>query len=191
MPWVLRRVGELGRSQRADHDWSADHDRIPLQVTTAWKPGTYMARHCVRSMGTELVTEAPCQDCGADLMMELRLGAEVVVDPEFSDQGYGPSQYLRVVDFMEDYPDTGQFGLWGQWIGSAGAHPNGAFNSIEGGLFIQDKMGRSKFPKYMASGATHLYSPDSDTGEGGITVGTSWVALPLIGGATRVDDQGG
>ena len=142
-------------------------------------------------MGTELVTEAPGQDCGADLMMEIRTGAEVVLDPESSDQVYGLSQYLRVVDFVEDYPDTGQFGLWGQWIGSAGAHPNGAFNSIEGGLFIQDKMGRSKFPKYMASGANHLYSPDSDTDEGGIFVGTSWVALPVFGGATRVDDQGG
>jgi hypothetical protein len=36
-------------------------------------------------MGTELVTEAPGQDCGADLMMEIRTGAEVVVDPESSD----------------------------------------------------------------------------------------------------------
>ena len=203
----------------------------PLYAPTAWKPGTYMAQHCEGSTGTELVTEASGQDCRADLMMEIEMGAEVIVDPESSGQAYGVSQYLRVFEFMDDNPDTGQFGLWGQWIGSDGAHPNGSFNSIEGGLFIQDKMGRSRFPKYMASAATHLYSSDSDTGggwgfnerridcsvlgrvtlsnrmivppnlisfdadqgthddEGGIFVGTSWVALPLIGGATRVDNQ--
>ncbi len=163
--------------------------------------------------------------------MEIGMSAEVIVEPESSDQAYGVSQYLRIFDLMDDNPDTGQFGLWGQWIGSHGAHPNGHFNSIEGGLFIQDKMGRSGFPKYMASAATHLYSSDSDTGggwgfyerrvdcsvlgrvtlsnrmivppnliafdanqethddEGGIFVGTSWVALPLIGGAARVDNQ--
>ena len=177
------------------------------------------------------MTEASGQDCRADLMMGIGMGAEVIVEPESSDQAYGVSQYLRIFDFMEDNPDTGQFGLWGQWIGSHGAHPNGHFNSIEGGLFIQDKMGRSRFPKYMASAATHLYSSDSDTGggwgfwerrvdcsalgrvtlsnrmivppnliafdtdqethddDGGIFVGTSWAALPLIGGAARVDNQ--
>jgi hypothetical protein len=164
-------------------------------------------------------------------MMEIGMGAEVIVEPESSEQAYGVSRYLRIFDFMDDNTDTGQFGLWGQWIGSHGAHPNGHLNSIEGGIFIQDKMGRSRFPKYMASAATHLYSPDSDTGggwgfyerrvdcsvlgrvtlsnrmivppnliafdadqethddEGDIFVGTSWVALPLIGGAARVDNQ--
>ncbi len=196
-----------------------------------WKPGTYLARQCEGSAGSGLVTEASGQDCRADLMMGIGMGAEVIVEPESSDQAYGVSQYLRIFDFMEDNPDTGQFGLWGQWIGSHGAHPNGHFNSIEGGLFIQDKMGRSRFPKYMASAATHLYSSDSDTGggwgfwerrvdcsalgrvtlsnrmivppnliafdtdqethddDGGIFVGTSWAALPLIGGAARVDNQ--
>ena len=200
-------------------------------TSVAWKPGTYLARHCEGSAGSGLVTEASGQECSTDLMMGIGMSAEVIVEPESSDQVYGISQHLRIFDFMDDNPNTGQFGLWGQWIGSPRAHPNGHFNSIEGGLFIQDKMGRSRFPKYMAMAATHLYSADSDTGggwgfyerridcsvlgrmtlsnrlivppnliafdanqethddEGGIFVGTSWVALPLIGGAARVDKQ--
>ncbi|GEM_PF-604433 len=192
--------------------------------TSEWKPGKYLDRHCES-------LEEEDDGCRADLMMEIGMGAEVVRHPDSSEQLYGVSQYLRIFDLMEDNPTTGQFGLWGQWIGSLGAHPNGAFNSIEGGLFIHDKMGRSKFPKYMASAATHLYSSDSDTGggwgfyerridcsvlgritianrmivppnliafdedqethdsEGGIFVGTSWVALPLINGSPRVDGQ--
>ncbi len=159
------------------------------------------------------------------------MGAELTVHPTASRQAYGISQYLRIFDFLEDIPAGGQFGLWGQWISSHGAHPNTHFNSIEGGLGVHDKFGRSRFPKYMASAATHLYSAVSDTGggwgfyerridcamfgrvtlsnrmivppnliafdadqethddEGGIFVGTSWVALPMIGGASRVDNQ--
>lgn len=193
-----------------------------------WDPGTYLARHCPGSTGSGLVTAADGGDCRADLMMEIGMGAGVVRDEESSGQVYGVSQYLRLFDFMDRYPDTGQFGLWGQWIGSNGAHPNGHFNSIEGGLFVHYKMGRSRFPRYMASAATHLYSAVSDTGggwgfnerridcsvlgrititnkmlvppnliafdadqdvEGGAFIGTSWVALPLIGGAERFDEQ--
>ena len=196
-----------------------------------WFPGVYLPRHCPGSSGSGFVSEADADSCRADLMMGINMHAEVIRLPESSEQVYGVSQYLRIFDFAARNPDTGQFGIWGQWIGSLGAHPNGAFNSIEGGLFIQDKMGRSRFPKYMASAATHLYSSDSDTGsgwgfqerridcsvlgrltlsnrmlvppnliafdeqqdthddEGGIFVGTSWVALPLIGGETRVDGQ--
>ena len=198
---------------------------------SVWKPGKYLERHCAGFTGQGFVVPKEQDECRADLMMEISMSAEVVRHPDSSEQLYGVSQYLRVFDFMEDNPTTGQFGLWGQWIQSSGAHPNGAFNSIEGGLFIHDKMGRSKFPKYMASAATHLYSPDSDTGggwgfyerridcsvlgrvtlanrmivppsliafdedqethdnEGGIFVGTSWVALPLINGSPRVDNQ--
>jgi hypothetical protein len=226
-------------------------DAPTVEATTAmtsdlaWKPGTYLARHCEGSTDSGFVTEVldqdfldghgvkevVDQDCRSGSEMDIKMSAEVVVQPESSEQAYGVSQYVRIFDFMDDNPNTGQFGLWGQWIGSHGAHPNGHFNSIEGGLFIQDKMGRSRFPKYMASAATHLYSAVSDTGggwgfyerridcsmfgrvtlsnrmivppnliafdadqethddEGGIFVGTSWVALPMIGGAARVDNQ--
>ena len=157
--------------------------------------------------------------------------AEVVRSENSSEDLYGVQQYLRIFQMMEHNPTTGQFGLWGQWIGDDRARPHGPFNSIEGGLFIHDKMGRSKFPKYMASAATHLYSPLSDTGggwgfyearidcsllgrvtlsntlivppnlisfdedqktfnnEGGIYLGTSWVGLPIFGGAERIDEQ--
>ena len=90
-----------------------------------WKPGKYLDRHCES-------LEEEDDGCRADLMMEIGMGAEVVRHPDSSEQLYGVSQYLRIFDLMEDNPTTGQFGLWGQWIGSLGAHPNGAFNSIEG-----------------------------------------------------------
>lgn len=199
-----------------------------------WFPGVYLPRHCGLS-GTEFVdlTDISGEEygCRADLMMEWGVTGDVGRDESTSTEVFGISQYLRVFEIYERYPDTGQFGTWGQWMQSDGAHPNGAFNSIEGGLFVNDKMGRSRFPKYMASAATHLYSPDSDTAggwgfwerridcslmgrltlsnrmmvppnliafdenqntyddEGGIYVGTSWVALPLIGGAERHEGQ--
>ena len=122
-----------------------------------WFPGTYLSRHCEQEEWTEE------EVCGADLMLGLDFYAEIIRLPKSSEQVYGVSQYLRIFEFLERVPTRSQFGVWGQWIGSLGAHPNGAFNSIEGGLFVADKMGRSRFPKYMASAATHLYSPDSDT----------------------------
>ena len=82
-----------------------------------WKPGTYLARHCEGSTGTGFVTEVSGQECRADLMMAIGMGAEVIVQPGSSEQAYGISQYLRIFEFMDDNPDTGQFGLWGQWIG--------------------------------------------------------------------------
>ena len=170
-------------------------------------------------------------ECKSDHYLEVRMHAEVVRSENSSEDLYGVQQYLRIFQMMEHNPTTGQFGLWGQWIGDDRARPHGPFNSIEGGLFIHDKMGRSKFPKYMASAATHLYSPLSDTGggwgfyearidcsllgrvtlsntlivppnlisfdedqktfdnEGGIYLGTSWVGLPIFGGAERIDEQ--
>ena len=213
-----------------------------------WFPGVYLPRHCdiyipataeerLRDTDSQnesefvSIADAEVYGCEADLMMEMKMNAEVIRLPQSSEDLYGVSQYLRVFRLLDRNPTTGQFGLWGQWIGDDRALPDGPFNSIEGGLFIHDKMGRSKFPKYMASAATHLYSPQSDTGggwgfyevcidchmlgrvtlsnrvivppnlisfdedqdthdeEGGVFVGTSWVALPIFGGLPRVDEQ--
>ena len=204
-----------------------------------WFPGVYLPRHCesgvtVNDAGFVIPEKDEIWACseGTDnkLAVDMRFG-ELVRQQDSSEDVYGVSQYLRVFQMMDVNPTTGQFGLWGQWIGDDRAHPHGPFNSIEGGLFIADKMGRSKFPKYMASAATHLYSGKSDTGggwgfyerridcsllgrvtlsnrmmvpphlisfdeeqktfddEGGIHVGTSWSALPIFGGKSRVDEQ--
>ena len=135
--------------------------------------GVYLPRHCPEAKSDSINNEGfviyqgeDNFDCLPDHLLEMGLWAEVIRDEESSEDLYGVSQYLRIFQVMERNPTTGQFGLWGQWIGDDRAHPNGPFNSIEGGLFIHDKMGRSKFPKYMASAATHLYSPLSDTGGG-------------------------
>jgi len=233
--------GEPDDLEPAEVPWLAEPDLPSWMSGTpglvpdpdkAWFPGVYLPRHCWGvSMGEGFVTVSDNVGCHADLMLGLEYSAEIIRLPESSEQLYGVSQYLRISQFLERNPTTGQFGVWGQWIGSMGAHPNGAFNSIEGGLFIADKMGRSRFPKYMASAATHLYSPDSDTGggwgfyerridcsqlgrvslsnrmlippnliafdedqdtfddEGGIYLGTSWVALPIVGAARRFDGQ--
>ena len=73
---------------------------------------------------------------------------------------YGVSQYLRIWDELEIRP-LPQAGIWGQWIQGVASHPYFPMDSIEGGLFSDDKMGRSKYPKYMIGGATHLYSGNS------------------------------
>ena len=211
---------------------------IVVTDTPEWFPGVYLPRHCEnleRGSGPQneagFVSTTQDVECKADLMMDIIMHAEVIRQPESSEDVYGVSQYLRIFRLLDRTPNTGQFGLWGQWIGDDRALPNGPFNSIEGGLFIHDKMGRSRFPKYMASAATHLYSGQSDTGggwgfwetcidcsllgrvtlsnrvivppnlisfdedqdthdeEGGIFIGTSWVALPIFGGLPRVDEQ--
>ena len=199
-----------------------------------WSAGVYLPRHCPEAANKgEFVIPSKDEilECKSDHLLEVRMHAEVIRSENSSEDLYGVQQYLRIFQMMEDNPTTGQFGLWGQWIGDDRARPHGPFNSIEGGLFIHDKMGRSKFPKYMASAATHLYSPLSDTGggwgfyearidcsllgrvtlsntlivppnlisfdedqktfdnEGGIYLGTSWVGLPIFGGAERIDEQ--
>ena len=204
------------------------------QETKEWFSGRYLPRHCPEiASEDEYITPSKSEilECEPDHMLEVRLDAEVVRSENSSEDVYGIQQYLRIFQMMEHVPTTGQFGLWGQWIGDDRARPHGPFNSIEGGLFIHDKMGRSKFPKYGASAATHLYSPLSDTGggwgfyearidctvlgrvtlsnnlivppnlisfdedqetyddEGGIFLGTSWVGLPIFGGAERVDEE--
>tara|TARA_Y100001936_G_C16061697_1_gene664477 strand:+ start:9 stop:2249 length:2241 start_codon:yes stop_codon:yes gene_type:complete len=204
------------------------------QEAKEWFSGRYLPRHCPEIASEEeyiIPSKSEILGCEPDHMLEVRMEAEVVRSENSSEDLYGVQQYLRIFQMMEHNPTTGQFGLWGQWIGDDRARPHGPFNSIEGGLFIHDKMGRSKFPKYMASAATHLYNPLSDTGggwgfyearidcsvlgrvtlsnslivppnliafdenqetyddEGGIFLGTSWVGLPIFGGAERVDEE--
>ncbi len=211
-----------------------DTENLNQPEKREWFAGVYLPRHCpeaVNKGGFVIPTKDEILECKSDHYLEVRMHAEVVRSENSSEDLYGVQQYLRIFQMMEHNPTTGQFGLWGQWIGDDRARPHGPFNSIEGGLFIHDKMGRSKFPKYMASAATHLYSPLSDTGggwgfyearidcsllgrvtlsntlivppnlisfdedqktfdnEGGIYLGTSWVGLPIFGGAERIDEQ--
>jgi hypothetical protein len=151
-----------------------------------WYPGVYLPRHCPGSVNDEgfvIPTEDSIYECSPDYMVEVWMNAEVVRSESSSEDLYGVSQYLRIFQMMGHNPTTGQFGLWGQWIGDDRARPHGPFNSIEGGLFIHDKMGRSRFPKYMASAATHLYSPNSDTG-GGWGFYEARIECSLLGRAT-------
>jgi len=74
---------------------------------------------------------------------------------------YGLSFYDRIFPFYSVTPAEQQ-GLWGQWIQAPNSHPYGpAGGSIEGGLGVYDKFGRTKYPIYMASGATLYYNPNS------------------------------
>ena len=198
-------------------------------VESGYLPGVYLPEHCdfvqpdAEAVFEDLISEEDADGCLAPYTSNIIMGgAEVVTNPSAGPDLYGVSQYLRIYRLLDKVPTIGQFGQWGQWIGDE-SHQNGPFNSIEGGLFVADKMGRSYFPKYMASAATHLYSGDSDTGggwgfyerriscdvlgritlsnkmivppnlisfdedqdafedDGGISVGTAWVALPIIG----------
>ena len=144
-----------------------DTENLNQPEKREWFAGVYLPRHCPEAVNKgEFVipTKDEILECKSDHYLEVRMHAEVVRSENSSEDLYGVQQYLRIFQMMEHNPTTGQFGLWGQWIGDDRARPHGPFNSIEGGLFIHDKMGRSKFPKYMASAATHLYSPLSDTG---------------------------
>lgn len=200
----------------------------PVSFDSAHLPGVYLPEHCdfvepdAVPVFEDLISELDAEDCVAPYTSHINLRGSEVVTSESVPNVFGVSQYLRVYRLLDKVPTIGQFGQWGQWVGDE-SHNNGAFNSIEGGLFVADKMGRSYYPKYMASAATHLYSSDSDTGggwgfyerriscdvlgrvalsnklmappnliafekdqepyaeDGGISVGTSWVALPIIG----------
>jgi hypothetical protein len=213
-----------------------------LTGTSGYLPGTYLPEHCdgvdpgAIPVFEDLISELDAENCVAPYTSQINMGgAEVVTAESAGPDLFGVSQYLRVYRLLEKVPTIGQFGQWGQWIGND-AHHAGPFNSIEGGLFVADKMGRSYYPKYMASAATHLYSGTSDTGggwgfyerriscdvlgrvtlsnkmlvpphlisfdedqeafenDGGISVGTSWAALPIIGnefGAVSSGDSPG
>ena len=217
-------------------------DSTVFSKTGGYLPGTYLPEHCdgvdqgAVPVFENLISELDAENCIAPYTSHINMGgAEVVTAESAGPNLFGVSQYLRIYRLLEKVPAIGQFGQWGQWIGND-AHHAGPFNSIEGGLFVADKMGRSYYPKYMASAATHLYSGTSDTGggwgfyerriscdvlgrvtlsnkmlvpphlisfdedqeafedDGGISVGTSWAALPIIGnefGAVSPGDSPG
>ena len=95
-------------------------------------------------------------NCMGDYQLNFGIYVSGWASQERADLGiYGVSFYTRIYRDLDLVP-VGQAGIWGQWLS-----PNSSFNSIEGGLFLDDKMGRSLYPKYMASAATHLYNTNS------------------------------
>jgi hypothetical protein len=201
----------------------------PVLFDHSYFPGVYLPEHCAyvepgaAQIFEDLISELDADNCVAPYTSKIIMGGAYVGTSEAAGPDvYGVSQYLRVYRLLDRVPTIGQFGQWGQWIGSD-SFEDGPFNTIEGGLFVADKMGRSYYPKYMASGGTHIYSQDSDTGggwgfyekriscdvmgritlsnkmmvppnliafdedqnpystDGGISVGTAWAALPIIG----------
>ena len=137
------------------------------------------------------------------------------------------------------------YGYFGQWMSpyartnhidsQAASDPNyrgsSGTASIEGGLFTASKLGKTKYPKYLAGSSTHSYTPWSDTSkgwgffekavdcsylgvvylsnrliippsgiayeptqetyanDGGIFVGSSWLALPIFQASSPRNDQ--
>ena len=104
--------------------------------------------------------------CGGDVTIKHKIHAgyypEWAADlPDHARDGhYGVSFYSRIMEDAEQIP-TGTHGVWGQWLQPNKMHPGITFQSIEGGLGVDQKMGRSRFPHYMANGATHVYNPNS------------------------------
>jgi hypothetical protein len=99
--------------------------------------------------------------CAADWDLALTTYSAAWTGQERADLGiYGYSSFSRITQDLPVKP-IGQAGIWGQWMQPKNSHPYSAISTIEGGLFSDDKMGRSYYPKYMASGATHFYNPNS------------------------------
>jgi len=104
--------------------------------------------------------------CGGDVTIKHKIHAgyypQWAADlPDHARDGhYGVSFYSRIMEDAEQIP-TGTHGVWGQWLQPNKMHPGITFQSIEGGLGVDQKMGRSRFPHYMANGATHVYNPNS------------------------------
>ena len=105
--------------------------------------------------------------CGGDVTIRHSIKAEYYPEwsadlPDHARDGlYGVSFYSRIMEDAEQIP-TGTHGVWGQWLQPNRMHPEITFQSIEGGLgWFEQKFGRSKFPVYMANGATHIYNPNS------------------------------
>ena len=104
--------------------------------------------------------------CQPDWSFSSSFGGDVVATNNEPDETkrqdfYGLSFYDRIFPFYSVTPAEQQ-GLWGQWIQAPDSHPYGpAGGSIEGGLGVYDKFGRTKYPIYMASGATLYYNPNS------------------------------
>jgi hypothetical protein len=88
---------------------------------------------------------------------------------------FGHSFYVKVWRYLDVLPGHGlaQSGIFGQWIQDFNNdRPNPddytplPWNSIEGGLFHHDKLGRHRYPVFMIGASTHMYNPNSDVSGG-------------------------
>ncbi len=164
-------------------DYYADPETDPEHI-----PGTFLAHHCHffddasdshKLLSDANLTEAQRQatytqhqtvllpegevglQCEADWSVEFRLYVSGWAGQERKDLGlYGLSFFSRIFKDSAIRSEA-QAGIWGQWLQPNNSHPFSSLGSIEGGIFSDDKMGRSYYPKYMASGATHLYNGNS------------------------------
>ena len=170
-------------TQSAVVDYYAEPSADPEHV-----PGTFLAHHCQYydyvSDSWKLLSDASLTDaqqqatygqhqtvslpagnvtleCKADWSAEFKLYVSGWAGQERKDLGlYGLSFFSRIFKDSAIRSEA-QAGIWGQWLQPPGSHPFSSLGSIEGGIFSDDKMGRSYYPKYMASGATHLYNGNS------------------------------
>ena len=170
-------------TQSAVVDYYAEPSADPEHV-----PGTFLAHHChyydyvsdsrkllsdasltdaqqqasyVQHQTVSLPTGNVTLECNADWSAEFRLYVSGWAGQERKDLGlYGLSFFSRIFKDSAIRSEA-QAGIWGQWMQPPGSHPFSSLGSIEGGIFSDDKMGRSYYPKYMASGATHLYNGNS------------------------------
>ena len=164
-------------------DYYADPETDPEHI-----PGTFLAHHCHyfdeasdshKLLSDANLTEAQRQatyaqhqtvvipegqvglQCEADWSVDFKLFVSGWAGQERKDLGiYGLSFFSRIFKDA-DVRSEAQAGIWGQWLTPNNSHPFSSLGSIEGGVFSDDKMGRSYYPKYMASGATHLYNGNS------------------------------
>ena len=169
--------------QSAVVDYYAEPSADPEHV-----PGTFLAHHChyydyvsdsrkllsdasltdaqqqasyVQHQTVSLPTGNVTLECNADWSAEFKLYVSGWAGQERKDLGlYGLSFFSRIFKDSAIRSEA-QAGIWGQWMQPPGSHPFSSLGSIEGGIFSDDKMGRSYYPKYMASGATHLYNGNS------------------------------
>lgn len=170
-----------------EEDFSPDYYSIP-EIDPEYLTGRYSVSSCKYDDGEgfKLLSEADLTDsqkaavyyqnqtliiddvqykieCKSDWEINFGVNASVWAGQERKDLGiYGVSFFSRI--FRDSTIRTpGQVGVWGQWMQPNNSHPYSALSTIEGGLFSDDTMGRSYYPKYMASAATHFYNPKSSS----------------------------
>ncbi len=176
-------VVSINSLQGLSVDYYADPETDPEHI-----PGTFLAHHCHyfdeasdshKLLSDANLTEAQRQatyaqhqtvvipegqvglQCEADWSVDFKLYVSGWAGQERKDLGiYGLSFFSRIFKDA-DVRSEAQAGIWGQWLTPNNSHPFSSLGSIEGGIFSDDKMGRSYYPKYMASGATHLYNGNS------------------------------
>ena len=126
-------------------------------LTDEQKIETYTDIQSVQLTNGQIVT--------AECISDYEMGFGTFLDTSTADAAnnkgiYGVSQYIRIWEELSLRP-LPQAGIYGQWIQPHAMHPYFTWQSIEGGLFSDDKVGRSKYPKYMAGAQSHLYNGDS------------------------------